>query len=280
MPKDGPLDTLGHRGHGLAIEHIADSRAVDGIPQLEHLLDGLQKVGLDWAEGFQQQLDPKVFTGSADLSQRLGSPVKAAPRVLSISEIPLLRGAEDHDLAAEIAAESSQGLQIAGGAVADGRVVGGQVQSRRRDQEPVEADNLEAGVLGLPAELRALVRADLLDGVGGVEGGDLDAVKACHSDLGYGLAQRRAENLAAESVFESHGPEVSLPPSEGAPHPAWERPHSMGYCRVPAGKVEWRRAGASPILFSLHSCSLVKVAHVLVFTIFRRYKPRGRPAGT
>ena len=136
----------------------------------------------------------------------------------------------------------------------------------------MEADNLEAGVFGLPAELRALLRADLLDRVSCVEGSDLNAVKACHGDLGYGLAQRRAENLAAESVFESHGLEVSLPPAEGAPHPAWERPHLMGYCRAPADKVEWRRAGASPILFFLRSCSLVQVTHVFVFAIFRRHR--------
>ena len=142
------LPSLAHRLH---VEVQLAVRRVDQLRQVDAGCGGEHEIALGRAERLEGDRHAELRAGRDRAVQHFdrvgfGVVVRHARQ-----QVPLLRRAEHHHLAAQVGAQFGERSQVLGRVAANGRVGAGEVEALGLGQQPMQADDFQPGVLGLRA---------------------------------------------------------------------------------------------------------------------------------
>ena len=150
------------------------------MADLGHQLAGLcgraDDVGLFLAQRLDAQVHTALFRQGQTALEGFPGPPPGLLKIPVLLDVALLGGADDHHLASQIAAEVDQRLEIGAGPLPDSRIDVVDVEAFRADQQPVQADDFHAGLLGGPADFPSPAGRNILYRGSQGEGGDFDAL--------------------------------------------------------------------------------------------------------
>ena len=141
-------------------------------------LAGRDDIGLLLAQRFHAQVDAELFGQFQPAYKCAAHAVPALLVVPTLFDIALHGRADDHHLAAEVATKLYQRLEVIAGALVDLGIGVGDVEAVGAGQQPMQADDLDAGFGGGGADLIAAGGGDVFDAGGQGEGGYFDAFVA------------------------------------------------------------------------------------------------------
>jgi hypothetical protein len=175
--------------HGLDVEVEATGGVIDALDEFDGFGGGGEEVGFFAGEGFHGDGDAVVAGGLGGLAEDGGGAFGGFFVFPSGFEVALFGAAPDHDGAAHGAAEAGEVGGEVGGLLPDSVVGGGEVEALGFDEEPVEADDLEAVVAGDGAGLFGFGDGEFAGVFFESEGGDLDGVVSGVGDVFAGVLE-------------------------------------------------------------------------------------------
>ena len=122
----------------------------------------VKKRAVRWPERLDGERDATVFERRHRAAEAIGGQFHRLVVRHARQQVPLLRRAEDHQAAPQIATEAAEFAEVVGRLLADGLVGRRQVVAGRFREQPVQADDFQASVVGLLADFRPFGRRDLV----------------------------------------------------------------------------------------------------------------------